>query len=195
MIVPGGTLTLDLGSRYIGWCLGYVDSRALRTWGTWQAPKYGGQGAMFAAAQHEIRASIEAAQPRNVVYEKPLSLMAMLPRRGKDGSLKMHTNMATMEMQLGLQAVVKIACHDFELLPPSSVSADMVREELLGQSRFEKGLVKAAVIRYCWDRGWKVNTSHEADAVLICEWFFRRIRKNAPAAGPLWRDIDLVAGD
>lgn len=193
MLLPGGTLTLDLGSRFIGWCLGYVDNGAPRQFGTWEAPTYGGQGAMFAAAQHELRESIAAAQPRNVIFEAPLTLLAMLPRRGKDGQLKFHTNMATVEMQLGLQAVVKIACHDFTLLPPSSISADKVRDEILGQSHFPRNTVKSACIRYCRERGWKVNNSHEADAVLIFEWYRRRMTHNAPAAGPLWRDIDQVA--
>lgn len=173
---PGGVLTLDLGWRTIGWCLGWDDGEDRRVFGSWSLPKIGGRGALFTAADNIIIESIEAAQPKQVIAEDVLVVQA-------------QTSTETAKKQMGLEAVVCMQCYRYSVLF-TTVSANLVRDALLGQARFAKrDQVGKEAIAFCRRKGWAVKSDHEADAVMIYEWHRRQVRNIRPASGPLWREV------
>lgn len=173
-VEQGGVLALDLGWRTIGWCLGW-DER--RIFGKFDLPKLGDTGTMLLAADNAIYQTLEACRPAKVVLEEPLTLYG-------------QTDTATAKKQYGLDGIVRMEAARYSV-KCISVTADLVRSVLLGQSRFPGGSreAKKACIRFCRLRGWQVRNDHEADAVLAFQWNLHQTRRIPAAAGPLWREV------
>jgi hypothetical protein len=172
----GGVLTLDLGWRTIGWCLGWDDGPDRRIFGSWVLPNIGGRGAMFTAADNVLMETLQVCEPVSVIAEDALDVHG-------------QTDQITAKKQYGLEGIVCMQCYRHSI-PFSTVSANLVRNAILGQSRFpRRGEAKKAVMGFCRRRGWNVRNDHEGDSVMIFEWHNRQVRNIRPAAGPLWREV------
>jgi Holliday junction resolvasome RuvABC endonuclease subunit len=176
---PGGILALDLSS-VTGFAVGGVYDNAPR-FGTWHLPKSGGEGARYAAFENELIEAVERYQPGRIVLEAPMSFQAMLG----------VSTMKVMAQQLTLRGMA-YAEGWRNSIPVSEVSADMVRLAILGQQRFAKGTVKAAVVAYCRSIGLRVPDHNAGDAVLLWLYQVGQLRGGLPAAGPLFRERRIL---
>jgi Holliday junction resolvasome RuvABC endonuclease subunit len=167
-------LALDLSSR-TGWAFGRINARSPEGFGTWMLPMIGGEGARYAAFENELAAMIQTRQPTHLVMEAPLSFAALLG----------VSNMKTMCQQLTLRGIgyseayrASISCRE--------VSAEIVRDAILGKGRFPKGTVKSVVVAHCWKQGWRVPDDNAGDAVLTWAWLAGQLRGSQPVAGRLF---------
>lgn len=170
---PGGVLALDLSS-HVGVALGGIFSTS-PAFCTWHLPKNQGEGARYAAFENELAACIDRLQPARVVLESAMSLQAMAQ----------VSTTAVMRQQITLRGIAYSEAYRASI-PISEISADFVRGAMLGQSRFEKGKVKAAVIAYCHGRDWMCLDDNQADACLTWAWHCTQMRGGAPVSGPLF---------
>jgi Holliday junction resolvasome RuvABC endonuclease subunit len=164
-------LALDL-SRTTGWAFGHQFANAPR-FGRIFIDKISFEGGRFLAFRENIAELFEELQPDRVVMEAPQPME------------RWHTTMDTMMQQLGLRAfvVAEAAKHNAAL---TSVSCNIVRGDILGQSRFAKNTVKQTVTRFCWERGWRVRDDNEGDAALMWLWAIQAWRGNRRRSGPLF---------
>lgn len=168
----GGVLALDLAG-IVGWAYGHVHQRR-PIFGRWPLPKVGGEGGRYATFENELAAAMERLHPSAMVIEAPLSFQALLG----------HSDAATVQQQYTLRGIAYMWGYR-DRCRVSEVSADLVRYEVLGQSRFPKGEVKGHVVRWCMRHGMNVPDHNAGDAVLTWEWHRRRVAGRAPAFGPL----------
>lgn len=173
-MTPGGVLALDLSSS-VGWAYGSATDDA-PLFGVWHLPKDGGEGGRYAAFENELISFHDLAEPAYCILEAPLSFQALLG----------VSTMKVMQQQYGLRAFA-FAESWRRSVPCSEVSSDIVRDAVLGQSRFKKGKVKAEVMAYCRERGWQVPDDNAADACMVWTWYTDRTNGTRPAAGPLFR--------
>ena len=161
----GGVLALDL-SRVTGWCYGAPGCN-LPEFGSWLMP-LAVEGARYAALDNELTDAFAALRPSHVIIEAPIALPAM-------------TNRAAMWQQLGMRAIVRAAAWR-DSVSVSEVSAEIVRNELLGFSRVpgKPGAIKFHCIRWCRRNGIHVTDDHQADAVFLWEWRRRRVSGEWP---------------
>jgi Holliday junction resolvasome RuvABC endonuclease subunit len=169
----GGVLTLDLAG-IVGWAYGHTHQRC-PIFGRWPLPKFGGEGGRYATLENELAAAMERYHPSAMVIEAPLTFQALLG----------HSDAATVQQQYTLRGIAYMLGYRYSC-PVSEVSADLVRYEILGQSRFpKKGQIKIEVVRWCHRHGMKVPDHNSGDAVLTWEWHRRRVTGRPPAFGPL----------
>lgn len=154
---PGGVLTLDLAST-VGWAYGPLDA-VNPCCGIWLLPKTGGEGLRFVVFENTLAAAMEKWQPARMVVEAPLSFQALLG----------VSNMRVMCQQYTLRGIAYMEAARAQIAI-SEVSADLIRGELLGQSRFDKGTVKGIVTDYCRKRGIRAPDHNAADACMIWLW-------------------------
>lgn len=166
----GGVLALDLAST-VGWAYGQIGDRP--RFGTWKLPHIGGEGGRYAAFENELIAAMDLHKPSHLILEKPLSFAALL------GS----SNARVVQQQYTLRGFAFAEGYR-KSCSVSEVSSDMVRLELLGQSRFAKDTVKREVMRFCLRHGYKVPDHNAGDAVMVWLWHQGRVRSNGN--GPLF---------
>jgi hypothetical protein len=172
-LLMGGILALDLAG-VVGWAYGHLTDRD-PAFGTWHLPHMGGEGARYAAFENELAEAMDRLAPTKMILEAPLSFAALLG----------VSNMRVMCQQYTLRGIAlaeawRASC------APSEVSADRVRQEMLGQSRFAKDTVKREVVRYCWRSGWRVPDHNAGDACLVWAWYRSQLHANPPGSGPLF---------
>jgi len=118
--------------------------------------------------------------PSRLVLEAPLSFQALLG----------VSTARVMAQQYTLRGFCYAEAWRASV-PIEEVSSDIVRLEILGQSRFAKDAVKRAVVAHCRGLGIRVPEHNSADAVLTWLWLTRRLRGVRPVAGPLFLDAVL----
>jgi Holliday junction resolvasome RuvABC endonuclease subunit len=171
----GGVLALDLSS-VVGWAYGLTTSR-VPMFGTWRLPKWGGEGARYAAFENELAAFMDQYQPNSMVLEATLPLHAML--HGK-------SNYVSVSQQFALRGIAISEAYRGSCAK-SEIDALTVRREVIGSSRLGRGdEVKKAIVAACHRRGWKVPDHNAGDACLTWEWRRMRMVGLPPVAGPLW---------
>lgn len=173
--LPGGILALDLAGT-VGWAYGAIGARD-PAFGCWHLPYEGGEGARYAAFENELAAAIDRFVPARLILEAPLSFLALISR----------SNMRVMTQQYTLRGIA-YAEGWRGAIPVTEVDSFTVRQEVLGQGRFGKDVVKREVVRYCRQRGWRVPDHNAGDACLTWEWLSRRLSGRGPVAGPLFRE-------
>jgi hypothetical protein len=169
----GGVLALDLSS-FSGWAYGHLADRD-PAFGTWRLPPEGGEGARYAAFENELALAMDELAPSKLILEAPLSFAALLG----------VSNMRVMCQQYTLRGIAYAEGWRASI-PVSEVSADIVRLEMLGQSRFAKDTVKREVVRYCRRRGWRVPDHNAGDACLVWAWHQGQMLASPRGAGPLF---------
>jgi hypothetical protein len=172
-LLMGGVLALDLAG-VVGWAYGHLTDRN-PAFGTWRLPHIGGEGARYAAFENELAEAMDEFAPSKMILEAPLSFQALLG----------VSTGRVMQQQYTLRGIAlaeawRASC------APSEVSSDIVRLELLGQSRFAKDTVKREVVRYCRQRGWRVPDHNAGDACMIWAWFQQQMRAVPRTSGPLF---------
>lgn len=176
--VPGGILTLDLSSN-CGWC--YAALTANRPdCGVWQLPKWGTDGAKFAAFEDKLVPAMERLQPSHLIIEKSLPFQALIG----------HSTLDTVNQQLGLRAIAHKEAYRYSA-SCMEIGADDVRYALLGQTRFAKGTVKGIVLAHCRALGFDVPDHNAADACMVWLWFVGQMRGTRPVAGPLFQQRQI----
>jgi hypothetical protein len=157
----GGTLTLDL-ARVTGWAYGpLVWGEPL--FGDLYMPALGGEGIRYASLENELIHMLDVFKPGQIVMESALPPQA-------------QTNVTSARQAYGMRAIVY--CNAYrEAVSVSEVSADLVRNELLGFSRApgRPDAIKTHVVHFCKRRGWHVPSHNAGDACLLWEWFRRRL--------------------
>jgi hypothetical protein len=166
----GGVLALDLAST-VGWAYGQLGDRP--RFGTWKLPHIGGEGCRYAAFENELIAAMALHRPSHLILEAPLSFAALLG----------VSNARVVQQQYTLRGIAFSEAYR-GYCSVSEVSSDMVRGELMGQSRFAKDTVKREVVRFCWRHGFKVPDHNAGDAVMVWLWHRGRMRSNGN--GPLF---------
>jgi len=148
-------LALDLALS-CGWSVGGV-SDAAPIFGTWKLPPYDmGHGRTFASYENELLAAFEKYQPAHVVFEAPFLTSA--------GA---HTSPEAMYGGIGLAAITETACYRWSK-HVTQRAPSTVRKRVLGRGRFaSRQEAKAAVMAWCLNKGWLVQTTDEADAALV----------------------------
>jgi Holliday junction resolvasome RuvABC endonuclease subunit len=159
----GGLLALDLGST-IGWAYGPLDwPQPLSGYIT--TPVLGGQAPRFQVLDSELCDMIEKWQPTKLAVESPLHVMA-------------HDSTAAAALLYGMRAIVLLRAYGYEI-PLSSISADLVRQDLMGFCRIpggKRGAIKDAVLAWCRHRKhWQISNHNAADAALIWAWHQRQL--------------------
>lgn len=163
-------MALDLSST-TGWCVGRAGAPQPH-FGCWLLPKEGGEGGRYAAFENELIAALARYHPAALVLEASLSLQA----------LASSSTLSVARQQLTLRGIAYAEAYR-AAIPISEVSADIVRLAMLGQSRFAKGKVKLAVVKYCREQGHDVPDHNAGDAVLT--WLWQTMAKQSVRAGSL----------
>ncbi len=157
---PGGILTYDVGIS-TGWAYGHSTDNE-PTFGGLILPVMGGEGAKFAAFENEVAGHMDLFQPKHVRCAVPLHHMAGDSR-------------ASVQQQLGLRALV--VCEAYRASAAyGEVDEYTARLEVLGTGRFKKGTVKPIVLAWCRKQGWSPGTHDQGDALVLWEYFRRRLR-------------------
>jgi hypothetical protein len=177
----GGVVALDLSS-VVGWCYGLIGDR-VPSFGTWHLPKWGGEGARYAAFENELAVAMDTWEPRHMVIEATLPLHALM--HGK-------SNYVSVAQQFALRGIAITEAWRAKC-SRSEIDALTVRREVIGTSRFRKSDgskddPKGHVIAACFRRGWKVPDHNAGDACLTWSWYCRRLMGKLPVAGPLWAE-------
>jgi hypothetical protein len=175
-LLPGGALALDLSST-TGWCYGLIGALAPEGFGVWRLPYDGGEGGRYAAFENAMIEGMHLWSPSRVILEAPFTFQALLG----------VSTERVMKQQYTLRGIAYAEAWRAGV-PIEEVSSDLVRLEVLGQSRFAKDTVKREVIKYCRGRGWNVPDHNAGDACVIWVWLNARLSGRAPVSGPLFRE-------
>jgi Holliday junction resolvasome RuvABC endonuclease subunit len=116
----------------------------------------------FVRCENLVLDLCERFKPDKVVIEAPLPLMA-------------QTTDKVARQQYGLNAAARMGAARAGLRC-EEYSADMVRGELLGRTRFPKGEVKRLVLDWVKREGYVVNVHDEADAIALWTFYARQMR-------------------
>lgn len=171
----GGVLALDLSSC-VGWAFGHVHAVA-PTFGVWQLPYIGGEGARYVAFENELAEFMEVMRPSWIVLEAALSLQA----------LASVSTIRVVRQQLTLRGIAYAEAYRASV-PISEIDSYSVRLAMLGTGRFAKETVKREVVGYCRRQGWMVPDHNAGDACLVWGWHVGKIRGDRPASGPLFQE-------
>jgi Holliday junction resolvasome RuvABC endonuclease subunit len=161
-VTTGGLLAIDPGS-VIGWSYGLL-SEPVPLFGHIITPMMGGPAPRFMALDNELCSMIESFKPSRIAIESPLHVMA-------------HDSTAAAEILFGMRAIVLLRGYGYSV-PISSVSADLVRQDMMGFNRIpgKRGAMKQAVVMYCrHKRGIPVQNHNAGDAVLIWLWHQKQL--------------------
>jgi hypothetical protein len=170
-MTKGGVLTLDLAG-VVGWAYGPL-AAVQPLFGHWPRPKFGGEGAFYAAFDNTLAAKVEECRPSEIVLEAALALPG-------------QTDMRSCRQQLTLRGFCYAEGYRSKT-PVSEIDAYTARLEVLGTGRFPRGEAKREVVAHCRARGIGVSDHNEADAVVLWIWHKQRMTGGLPIAGPLWR--------
>lgn len=154
---PGGVLALDLGST-VGWAYGHIEQQRAAS-GRWRLRFEGeGEGDRYRRLSNETYETLERLQPSRLIVEAPLVLAASASAG--------HQSDRSVNQQRGLRAIVW--CEASRMgMRPQEFSADLVRYELLGRSRFKKGTIKQIIVAWAKDQGYRPVDHNEADAIAL----------------------------
>jgi len=182
---PGGVLALDL-ARVTGWAWGHLHWSA-PWYGSWHMPETGGEGFRLMCLENEVADAIGEHKPEAVVLEAPLRFLPVRRDR-RTGRLRLESNREAMWQQIGMRAIVRCYCAR-RSIPVSEVSADLVRNDILGFSRVpgHSGAIKRHVVQWCRHHGMRVSDDNQADACMLWCWQRRRL------VGPVQRTLAEVA--
>lgn len=160
-------MALDLAGT-VGWAYGPVSAPA-PVFGCWKLPKIGGEGARYAGFENVLIEAMTRMQPGRMVLEAPLPLMA-------------QSQAKVAQQQYTLRGLAYAEAYRAGIAI-SEVSADLVRHDLLGRSRFN-GEAKKEVLHYCRQRGWVVPDHNAADACMVWAWYKGQVTRNGAPAPP-----------
>lgn len=169
----GGVLALDLAST-VGYAYGDLAERLPVAFGIWKLPKVGGEGARYAAFENMLSAMCERVRPSKLILEAPLPLMAQTQGR-----------IAQQQYTLRGFAYAEGYRQSATVL---EVSADLVRNALLGRSRFGTDKVKVEVVAYVRRLGLRVPEHNSADAAMVWLWLRGQLHGTRSVSGPLFQE-------
>ena len=149
MSQPGGILALDLATR-TGWAYGVPGGKPVG--GVWELPAGASNGRKFAALENQLWDALALHRPR-------LLILAASFTQGKA--------ISGAEQLLGLAAHVESSCyrHDVEVRKQAEST---MRAHVLGKGASLGGrdAIKARVMSWCAEQGYRVVDDNQADATL-----------------------------
>ena len=180
---PRCALALDLGTETCGYAYGMLTD-PMPKFDHWRMHQVGGRGRRYVSLDNTLWRALNDWQITEVVVESPLSLMALV--RVEHNRIVLRGDPEIIRQQHVLAGYVEGNCFRASI-PYMECSADKVRSDVMGRSRFAKGQTKNEVMAYCRSIGLPVLNDHQADACILWLGHRHAIMGRRPAAGPLFR--------
>ena len=164
--LTGGILALDLSST-VGWAYGLPGRGPALDFGSWALARTSNDtmGSRFASFDNELRAALKRFRPQHLCLEAPLPPQA-------------QTNATSCRIAYGLDAIARGNAYRFSCavhaIDTRSARAEVVPKPPRGMFRDDK-VSKDTIIAWAKSQGRAVTNDHQADALVILEYYRHRL--------------------
>ncbi len=180
-------LTLDIGTRSMGWAAGRVDA-AIPHCGTWELPGMADQGALYGRLWEKLGQWCERRRPDLIAYVRPFMNKGSIAAEGLGGlSSVLHLFCTGKATRLGAIPLRRIDEADARaaILDPNirKLMAQASRAAGKGKGAGSK-LAKAMAMEWCRAHGLEPSSGDAADATIV--WEYTRGLVRAQQQGAAW---------